>query len=189
MISPYTITMVPRDKPGFEKLFRLLYSPLCAYANSFLKDVDASEEVVQEILFRLWESREKIEIRTTVQSYLYRAVRNASLNVLKHEGVKEAYRTMRKLDLSVEEPAQEDPVVIHELHEKIRQSIDRLPGERKKIFILSRYKGMTYAEIAGKLGISVKTVENQMGSALKTLRVELSDYLPLLALLFFDWFN
>jgi len=189
MVTPVSTGMIPKDKAGFEHLFRLLYSPLCSYANTFLKDVDASEEVVQEIMFRLWESRDKIEIRTTLQSYLYRAVRNASLNVLKHEDVKEAYRAMQKRALKDDGSAFNDHVVISELHEKIRQAIDRLPAERKKIFILSRYEGLTYAEISGKLGISVKTVENQMGNALRRLREELSDYLPLVALLLIDWFN
>ncbi len=184
-----TSAFVPVDKSGFEQLFRSVYSPLCAYANSFLKDIDASEEVVQEIMFRLWENRKAIEIRNSVQSYLFRAVRNASLNVLKHMDVKEAYRVARKIEMKGELAAEEDDLVTNELHEKIRQAIDALPAERKKIFIMSRYDGLTYREIADKSGLSVKTVENQIGSALRTLREELAEYLPLLVLLFHDWFN
>jgi len=79
-------------------------------------------------------------------------------------------------------------MIISELEVRIREAIDRLPVERRKVFILSRYDGMSYNQIAEKLGISVKTVENQMGKALKTLREELSDYLPWLFLFFFDLF-
>ncbi len=80
-------------------------------------------------------------------------------------------------------------MVASELEEKIREAIDCLPLERRKIFIMSRYDNLTYAEIAAKLGISVKTVENQMGKALKTLREELSEYLPWLVLFFFEVFR
>ena len=80
-------------------------------------------------------------------------------------------------------------MIVAELEQKIREAIDHLPLERRKVFILSRYEGLTYIQIAGKLGISVKTVENQMGKALKSLREELSDYLPFLILFLFDWFN
>jgi RNA polymerase sigma-70 factor (ECF subfamily) len=77
-------------------------------------------------------------------------------------------------------------MIVSELEVKIREAIDHLPLERRKVFVMSRYDGLTYAEIAAKLGISVKTVENQMGSALKTLRTELADYLPWLVLFFFE---
>jgi len=160
---------------------------LCAYANQFLKDVDASEEVVQEVMFKLWTNRAAVRIETSVRSYLFRAVRNGCMNVLKHLEVREEYRSYREKEH--EEPARstEDEVIMTELERKIREAIDRLPVERRKVFILSRYEGLTYGQIAGKLGISEKTVENQIGKALKSLREDLKDYLPLLILLFCDW--
>jgi len=83
-------------KKDFEDLFNAHYSNLCAYANNFLKDVDASEEVVQEVLFKLWANRDKIIITSTVQSYLFRSVRNASLNVLKHVNIREDYKVQHE---------------------------------------------------------------------------------------------
>ena len=84
----------------------------------------------------------------------------------------------------MEERSEEDHLIVSELEQKIRQTIDQLPLERRKIFIMSRYDGLKYQEIADKLGISIKTVENQMGSALKYLRTELADYLPWVILFF-----
>jgi RNA polymerase sigma-70 factor (ECF subfamily) len=166
------------DKQQFELLFKAHYSNLCAYANNFLKDLEASEEVVQEVLFKLWINRETIEITASVQSYLYKAVRNSCLNVIKHVNIREKHKIHNERIIQMEEQSDEDQMIVSELEQKIRQTIDQLPIERRKIFIMSRYDGLKYQEIANKLGISVKTVENQMGSALKFMRSELADYLP-----------
>lgn len=177
------------QKSDFESLFRSNYSTLCAYANHFLKDVSASEEVVQEVMYRLWVNRQTTQISGSIQAYLFRAVRNSCLNVIKHHGVVEAFRRSEEQAGANTVNGEEDTLVVRELESKIRHAIDLLPVERRKVFILSRYDGLTYAEIAGKLGISVKTVENQMGKALKFLREELAEYLPWLILFFFDIFK
>lgn len=176
-------------KAQFEKIFRDHYSNLCAYANHFLKDTDAAEEVVQEVMYKLWMQRSSIVITGSLQSYLFRAVRNGSLNVLKHLDVREEYRRYREQESADSDPGTTDGLIISELQEKIRRAIDLLPMERRKVFIMSRYDGLTYQEIADRLSISVKTVENQMGKALKFLREELAEYLPWLILFFFDIFR
>jgi RNA polymerase sigma-70 factor (ECF subfamily) len=176
------------SKTDFENLFNSHYSNLCAYANNFLKDVDASEEVVQEVLFKLWTNRESIVITSSIKSYLFRAVRNASLNVLKHVDIREDYKAHNEYVMQ-DELSSEDEMIVSELDQKIRETIDLLPIERKKVFILSRYDGLKYKEIAEKLNISVSTVENQMVKALKFLRTELKDYLPWLIIFFADFFK
>ena len=175
-----------RTRTDFEALFKAHYSSLCSYANHFLKDTWASEEVVQEVMFKIWVNRESLLITTSMKSYLFRAVRNGCMNVLKHINIREDYKSMRELDNTENQISGEDEMIVSELELKIRQAIDRLPLERRKVFIMSRYDGMTYSQIAEVLGISVKTVENQMGKALKTLRADLSDYLPALLLFFID---
>ncbi|MEI6899275.1 MAG: RNA polymerase sigma-70 factor [Bacteroidota bacterium] len=177
------------NKTDFEVLFRTHYGPLCSYANRFLKDVDAAEEVVQEVMFKFWTNRNTIVIESSVKSYLFRAVRNGCLNVIKHDQIREKYRTEKESEPSPSWDSFEDQAIISELQVKIRQAVDHLPVERKKVFIMSRYDGLTYQQIATKLNISVKTVENQMGAALKTLRSELSEYLPWVILFFFDLFR
>ncbi|MDA3890996.1 MAG: RNA polymerase sigma-70 factor [Salinivirgaceae bacterium] len=177
------------DKAQFEELFNKHYSNLVAYGNNFLKDIEASEEVVQEVLFKLWTNRETLEITSSINSYLFRAVRNSCLNVIKHVNIREDYKEHNERVIQMEEGSYEDEVIVSELEEKIRESIDQLPIERRKIFIMSRYDGLKYREIAEKLGISVKTVENQMGSALKFLRIELREYMPWLILFFSHFFK
>jgi RNA polymerase sigma-70 factor (ECF subfamily) len=178
-----------RNRADFEQLFRAHYSTLCSYANNFLKDTDASEEIVQEVMFKLWINRESIVFGTSPRGYLFRSVRNSCLNLLKHMNVREEYRVLREAQVQEWQRSQEDEVIVSELEQKIREAVDKLPVERRKVFVLSRYDGLTYAEIAAKLNISVKTVENQMSSALRFLREELAEYLPWLVILFFNLTN
>ncbi len=151
--------------------------------------MDASEEIVQEVMFRIWVNRNSLNITGSIRSYLIRAVRNSCLNLLKHLDIREDFRVKHEgMDRGFSS-SPEELMMVSELEQKVRDAIDNLPLERKRIFILSRYDGLSYSEIAEKLGISIKTVENQMGKALKTLREDLSEYLPLLTLFFFDFFR
>lgn len=151
--------------------------------------MDASEDVVQEILIKLWNNRETISFDKSQQSYLYRAVRNGCLNVLKHVDIREEYKLANERNILLEEASFTDETIVSELEMKIRLAIDQLPMERRRVFILSRYDGLKYKEIAEHLNISQKTVENQMGKALKFLRTELREYLPLLLFYFNDFFK
>ena len=183
-----TITRI-RTRADFEQLFRSHYSTLCSYANNFLKDTDGAEEIVQEVMFKLWINRESVVFDTSPRSYLFRSVRNSCLNLLKHMNVRDEYRAAREAQVQDWQRSQEDEMIVTELEQKIRDAVDKLPVERRKVFVMSRYDGLTYAEIAARLNISVKTVENQMSSALRTLREELADYLPWLVLFFFNLFR
>jgi RNA polymerase sigma-70 factor (ECF subfamily) len=168
----------------FEKLFKSQYSKLCSYANLFLNDPDAAEDVVQEVFFKLWKNREELSITTTLKSYLFRAVRNGCMNVIEHLTVRDAYKAVNEEDIKNYEAHHVDEAIVTELEQRIRESIDQLPTERRKIFILSRFEGLKYREIADQLNISVKTVENQMYQALRFLRENLVEYLPLILLIF-----
>lgn len=181
----YNIT----SKAEFETIFRMYYSNLCAYANKFVYDVDTSEEIVQEVFFQLWKQREEIGISTSLKSYLYRSVRNRSLNFIKHNRIKDEYENYSKQSKNNEVASPEDEIYASELEQKIVETIDQLPPERKKIFIMSRYDGLKYKEIAEKLNISIKTVENQMGKAIKYLRENLVDYLTILIIAIIILFN
>ncbi|NQV02098.1 MAG: RNA polymerase sigma-70 factor [Bacteroidia bacterium] len=182
-VAEHTIVDI-RTKADFELLFNTWYSKLCSYANGFLKDLDASEEIVQEVMLKIWINRARLEITSSIQSYLFRAVRNGCLNLLKHVNIREEYKSFKEREDSTLQRSHEEEMMVSELESKIREAIDRLPMERRRVFIMSRYDGMTYNEIAENLGISVKTVENQMSKALKFLREELAEYLPFLLLLF-----
>ena len=177
------------NRKDFEALFNDHYSRLCAYAYNFLKEQEGSEEIAQEVFFKLWINRTDIKIESSMESYLYRSVRNACLNLIKHINVREKYKEHNQEEIEYSEQIDRDPMNASELELKIRASIDLLPEQRKKIFILSRYEQLKYKEIAEQLGLSVKTVENQMGKALQFLRKELAEYLPLILLFFQQFFN
>jgi RNA polymerase sigma-70 factor (ECF subfamily) len=162
------------DQSAYESLFRACYADLCGFANQFVKDIDAAEDVVQEMFVKLWESRATLSIDRSVNSYLYRAVRNTCLNYLKHQQVKQEH--LLHVERS-DSATHEDPLSELELQQRIDKILDGLPTECRRVFELSRSEGLKYKEIAEKLSISVKTVENQMGKALKRFRTELKDYL------------
>jgi RNA polymerase sigma-70 factor (ECF subfamily) len=170
------------NRSAFEELFRSWYAPLCLYAFSFLKSREEAEEAVQSVFIQFWERRMEIMIDSSLKSYLYRAVRNAALNRLKHEKVKAnhvAFVTSRNENFV--SPA--DELEETELHFRIQRALKKLPEQCRVVFEMSRFEELKYTEIAERLGISVKTVENQMGKALRIMREQLNDYLPLIAML------
>ncbi|HPE77762.1 MAG TPA: RNA polymerase sigma-70 factor [Draconibacterium sp.] len=169
---------------GFEALFKEHYSRMVSYAFNFLKEQEGSEEIVQEVFFQLWVNRKKTEIKTSIGSYLYRAVRNRCINLIKHIEIRENYKQQNSAEIDKQDKEYSDPLSISELDKKIRACIDNLPMQRKKIFLMSRYEEMTYVEIAEKMGLSKKTVENQMGKVLQYLRTELKEYMPLIIIFF-----
>ena len=164
------------DQLAFEGLFREHYKPLCAFACQYLREGDKAQDLVQDLFFRLWQDREKIQVTMSIKAYLFASVRNRCLNAIAAQG------RVRSLDEETDDQSQEEAVTEEERTlrlGRVQAAIEALPEERGKIFRLSRYEGLKYQEIADRLGLSVKTVENQMGKALKTLREDLKDLLPL----------
>ena len=170
------------DKQAFEQVFRAYYSRLVHYACKVLGDQDEAEEMVQQVFITLWETRQKMNIHTSLKSYLYRSVHNRCLNNLEKSSVRQKYN--EEMKATTEEAVQPLQKLEHaELEREMKRALDKLPDQCRRVFELSRYEGLKYAAIAEVLGISIKTVENQVGKALKILREELKEYL-VLALLF-----
>lgn len=167
------------NERAFEKVFKSYYPGMCGYANKYLSDLEQSEEIVQDVFFNFWNKRTSLEIQGSLEAYLYRSVRNACLNHLKHLEVRKQYALAQVSPLKEEERKHYDKIVELELQQKIENCINELPPERQKIFKLSRHEGLKYQEIATELKLSVKTVEAQMGKALRFLRENLAEYLPL----------
>jgi RNA polymerase sigma-70 factor, Bacteroides expansion family 1 len=182
-------TLKAGDITAFEMLFRSYYQPLCNYAYTFVQDRDEAEEIVQTTFLAVWERKEALEIRTAVKPYLYAMVRNACLNVLKHEKVKKQHAVVQMAvgERSVESVAR--TVMASELETKIYEAMDTLPEQCRLVFKLSRFEELKYSEIAEQLNISVKTVENHMGKALRIMREQLRDYLPLLIVIMNGFLN
>ena len=172
------------DERAFQFLFRKYYSMMCCFANKYLNDSELAEETVQDMFVKIWEKRETLNIETSVKHYFFRSVRNHCLNQIQHEKIKKQYANM-VLETTHQENDPDRYYLEVGLIQRIDKCIDSLPPKRKEIFRLSRERGMKYKEIADMLNISVKTVEAQMGLALKHLRYELRDFSNYLMTLFF----
>ena len=166
------------DIKAFEEIFRRYYSPLCWYAAGITGEMEAAEEIVEELFYVFWKDREHLQIFQSIKSYLYRATRNEALQYCQHREVRERYREYVLADNVSEQVS--DPhrqLEYEELQEVIRHTLDKLPGRRLRIFEMHRMEGKKYVEIASFLSLSVKTVEAEMTKALRTLRNEIDNYI------------
>ena len=159
---------------AFETLFRLYYLPLCRYAASLTGRTDVAEDVVQDVFFLLWKERAAWHVRCSVGSYLYGAVRNQSLRYLEKERLHERYSAgMPSADA---EPSPHDWMEYNELQRIIDQTLEVLPDRRRQIFRMHRMDGLKYSEIAGRLNVSIKTVEAEMTKAGRQLKHNVEKY-------------
>jgi RNA polymerase sigma-70 factor, ECF subfamily len=171
------------DESAFEALFRAHYAVLCGFARKFVADSETAEELVQELFTQMWDRRATLNPETSLKAYLFTAIRNSCLNHLKHLAVKSRHQEHAR---SMEVAHAADPseaLQTAELEARIHLEIDALPERCREIFRLSRFQGLKYDEIAQELGISPRTVEVQIGKALKTLRENLTEWLPMIIFL------
>lgn len=167
------------DAEVFEQVFKENFKRLVAYAFTFLREESQAEEIVQQVFYKLWLKKDSIRIRQSLRAYLYQSVYNESMNYLKHQKVKNAHREyMSKTHTEADHGAPQQ-IAAKELQARISAALERLPRQCRTVFQLSRFEELKYREIAETLNLSVKTVENHMGKALKVLRHELAEYLPL----------
>lgn len=152
---------------NFSDLYLTYYSKLVRFAKEFVEHEEDAENITQDVFTDLWEKRDFITHIENMNAYLFRLVRNRCLDYLRHKVFEQRY--MESLQLSCEEEAVED----HDTEILIRAAINSLPQRCRDIFLLSRVEGLKYREISEHLGISVNTVECQMGIALKKLRMKL----------------
>ncbi len=165
------------DSAAFDAIFREHYAGLVAFLDRLLRGRGEAEEVAQEVMLELWRRRDDLRIRESLRAYLYRAARNRALNVLRHERVVDETAPYIRPPES-EAPTAEPDLLQQELDGAVAAAIAELPARCREIFQLSRVQGLRYAEIADTLGLSVKTVEAQMGRALRLLRESLAPWLP-----------
>ena len=173
-------TLSPHGTGNFEELFKTHFNALNAYAYTILKDTHQAEEIVQQVFCRIWEKREDLSIHTSLKAYLYRSVYHDSLNYLKHKKVMAQYASYAVRQGERNAETSSGKVLATELGTRIRDAMNELPEQCRTIFQMSRFEHMKYQEIADAMGLSVKTIENQIGKALRILRGKLADYLTLL---------
>jgi RNA polymerase sigma-70 factor (ECF subfamily) len=164
------------DESAFDAAFREWYPVLVRVATALLHEVDAAEEVAQEVMLELWRRRHVINAEVSLRAYLLRSVRNRSLNHLRHLRVRRDSEA--DVEATYDAPLTADqPIAAGELSAAVQQAVSDLPPRCREVFELSRLHGLKYAEIAESLGISQKTVEAQMGKALRIMRERLAHWL------------
>jgi RNA polymerase sigma-70 factor (ECF subfamily) len=169
--------MNPIDLQDIEKLFKENHKRLCNVVNRIINNREAAEDVVQEMFIKLWRKKDELTIESSLKGYLFKMASHAAINYLetnKRFKLNEEITDRNSSELVVNES---NYLEGKELADKIEQAIKNLPPKCKAIFLLSRYEGMKYQEIADHLNLSLKTVENQMGIALQKLREDLTNYL------------
>lgn len=171
-----------------EQLFRQYYKVLRAYAFRFVNDWGVAEDVVQDVFVALWSRRDQVDLEGAVKAYLFKSVYHKSLNNLTSKRYTEEEsieRFMGQLDtMKVQESNQENSLFMKEIQAEIDSFVETLPGQVKKVFLLSRSHGLKNKEVAAQLNLSLKTVEKHLSKALLELRIYLNDKGLMSALLF-----
>ena len=171
------------DPHLFDELFRQYSKPLFYYAAKFVED-EAAKDIVQDVFVKLW-SDQTINISQSLNSLLFTMVRNSCLQQLEKQKVRNKYLESTKLMLQEDElryyMEEKSCLIEQELEDKLNEVINSLPDRCRQIFLLSRFENKKNKEIALELEISVKAVEKQITKALATVRIDMKDYLPMLA--------
>ena len=164
------------DVDTFENLFHQFYAGLCGYAESLVNKPEVAEEVVQDVFYNIWKNRESLQIQRSLQSYLYRSVYNNSMMYLRKMKRERFLDDGNTLEQVFDSPDPSQLLLLNEVSELVSDTLDQLPERTREIFILNRQEGLKYKEIAERLSISIKTVEANMGKALKALRNTMEKY-------------
>ena len=167
----------------FESLFNTYYSGLIVYATHLTGDTATAEDIVCDIFTSVWEKKEVLQMEER-KAYLFSSVRNRSLNYLAQLKVRNNYQENIHQKGDVTGLLTWEYYVESELREHIEKAIRNLPPQCQKIFIMNRFDNKSVIEIAEELQISSRTVEKQIGIALKKLRIELADYLTIACLVY-----
>ena len=166
-------SMKPDDIRSFEEIYRQYWSKLYIYAFNVLRERDLCEDIVQEVFIDLWAKRNKVQI-SDLHSYLFQSVKFQIFNHFRKSKYKK--QLLMKFDLINTQYNIDELYEKEELKAQIKEEISKLPEQRRIIFEMSRYEGLTNKEISEKLNISVQTVKNQISQSLKFIRISLNSF-------------
>lgn len=183
MLKGNSVIYTDSIQNDFDRIYLRYFYRLHRFAKEYvMSDADA-ENIVQDVFLLLWEKRDVLNVEISLTAYLFSLVKNKCIDHLRHKVVAHEYEQELTLKLASLEEINRAFASDEEIEQFLTNAINKLPERCREIFIKSRIEGKKYREIAEELNISVNTVENQMSIALKKLRVELKDYLPLLLFL------
>lgn len=165
------------EEAAYEMLFKEYYKVLTIFANKYIKDIETSKELVQELFVHLYERRETLEINSSLKSYLFRSVHNRCINFINAQKIRDKYAEHVNYTNNLAQNSLEEEVNLSELENALHKAIAELPPKCQAIFKLNRFEGLSNVEIADKLTLSKRTVETQISKALKILRLKLEPYM------------
>ena len=168
------------DEQAFKELFLEFYPALCVFAMRYITHEETARDIVQDVFFKIWKNRKIIDISASFRNFLITSVRNNCTDYLRKQEVENRY--MENNTWSAIHTSPEEVYTLKELETSIGEALEKLPPNVREAFEMSRFKGMTYVAIADKMAVSPKTIEAYISQALKTLRIELRDYLSFLLL-------
>ena len=172
---------------SFESLFNVYCQRLINFSRRYVQEKEIAENIVQDLFVNLWINRKKLDYTKSIKSYLFTAVKNNSYKYLRHLNVERSY-SLLKSEEGVEHNPQSS-IEVFEKNEEVKQVIEKLPDKCREIFVMSKFDNLKYSEIANILGISIKTVETQMGRALKKLRENLKHLILIFLFYLQGFFN
>ena len=170
------------DELAFESIFKKYYLRLCHYIYQYVESMRDAEEIVQETFLNIWDKRQTLDVNISFRSYLYASAKNRALNQLRNASRRKGHLSVISSYKSQEVDALSD-LSANEINDQLFLALEQLPPKCKRIFQMSRIEGLKHKEIAEKMEIKIKTVENQIGIALKYLKVNLSEFLKLIAVI------
>ena len=184
--TEWILALKEGDLVAFNHLFDRYGKRLFHFSIGYLKSAENAEEIVQEVFMRIWENRLELSAQKSIEAYLFTIARNGILNTIRKSKSEQAYLNYTKIN-SGKSVLLDEELNFNELEEAYNQVIEQLSPRRKEIFLLSRAQSFSNVEIAEKMNISVKTVENQMTSAISEIRKNLRS-LGFSGIIFFELF-
>lgn len=181
--------IISGDGPSFEKVYRFYYPRLCYFAKQYLLDSEASKNIVQDVFAELWDKKNSLRTDTNLNAWLFTITKNKSLKVISHLKSQQNYNSYiktRQLDINYRSLSDFDTsnFVFEELQTQLQVALEKLSPACRKVFEMSRFEDKKNRVIAEELNLSIKTVEAQISKALRSLKADLKDYLPLFYILF-----
>ena len=181
--------IISGDEPSFESVYRYFYPRLNYFAKQYLLDAEASKNIVQDVFTELWDKRNTLQNDTNLNAWLFTVTKNKSLKTisqLKSRQNHDNYLKSRQLDVNYKSLSDFDTgnFIFEELQTQVQYALEKLTPACRKVFEMSRFEDKKNREIADELNLSIKTIEAHISKALRSLKNDLKDFLPLFYILF-----
>ena len=183
------LKIIAGDEPSFERVYRFYYPRLNYFSRQYILDPEVSKNIVQDVFTELWDKRDTLQNDTNLNAWLFTVTKNKSLKIISHlksQQNYDSYMKGRQLDVNYNSLSNFDTsnFIFEELQTRIESALEKLSPACRKVFEMSRFEDKKNKEIAEELNLSIKTVEAQITKALRSLKTDLKDYLPLYYILF-----